>query len=311
MRSFRRFVLGALFLTLVMVMAACGGAGGDENDSASGDSGSADKGTVTVGSDSFAEAQIVAEMYAQVLEANGYTVERQLDIESREVRLPAMESGKIDIAPEYLASLLSVVDPKQTATGDPAEVASMLESALSDKGLETLEPSNVVDTNAFVVTQETADKNSLATVSDLAGPASDMTLGGPPECPQRPFCIPGLKDTYGVEFGDFKPLEYGATITALSGGAIDVGLLYSTDGSIAENNFVLLDDDKHLQAADNITPLVRSDTLSENPDIADLLNSVSAALTVDEITELNKRANVDVEDPADLAKEFLEDHDLL
>jgi osmoprotectant transport system substrate-binding protein len=294
-----------------MLMAACGGAGGDGNSSASGDSGGGDKGTVTVGSDSFAEAQIVAEMYAQVLEANGYTVERQLDIKSREIRLPAMESGKIDIAPEYLASLLSVIDPKQTASGDPQETASMLEQPLAAKGLETLEPSNVVDTNAFVVTQDTADKYSLATDSDLAGPAPDMTLGGPTECPQRPYCIPGLKDTYGVVFGDFKALEYGATITALSGGAIDVGLLYSTDGSIAENNFVLLEDDKHLQASDNITPLVRSETLSANPDIADLLNSVSAALTVDEITELNKRANVDVEKPADLAKEFLTKHNLI
>ncbi|HET7483634.1 MAG TPA: ABC transporter substrate-binding protein [Actinomycetota bacterium] len=311
MRRFRRVVLGAVLLALVMAMAACGGPGGDENNEPSGDNGGGDKGTVTVGSDSFAEAQIVGEMYAQVLEANGYTVERQLDIESREVRLPAMESGKIDIAPEYLASLLSVIDPKQTATGDPQEVASMLEQPLADKGLETLEPSDVVDTNAFVVTKETADKYDLATDSDLAGPAGDMTLGGPPECPQRPFCIPGLKDTYGVEFGDFKALEYGATITALKGGAIDVGLLYSTDGSIAENDFVLLEDDKHLQAADNITPLVSSDTLSEHPDIADLLNQVSAALDTAEITELNKRANVDVEKPADLAKEFLQNHDLI
>lgn len=306
MRRFRSTVLGA-FLLALLVMGACGGAGEDETDSGA-DAGG-DKGEVTVGSDSFAEAQIVAEMYALVLENAGYTVDRQTDLESREVRLPAMESGEIDIAPEYLASLLSVLDPKATPTADPTEVAAELEPLLAEKGLETLEPSDVVDTNAFVVTQETADEFSLATVGDLADVAGDMVLGAPAECPKRPFCIPGLKDVYGVEFGEFKALEYGATVTALEGGAIDVGLLFSTDGTIADKGFVVLEDDKGLQAADNITPLVRSEIL--DGEIEQLLNEVSAAITEEEITELNKRANVDVEDPADLAEEFLTDAGLI
>jgi len=305
MRRLRSFVLGAALLTLLL--AACGGPGGDEPNGAAGEGG--DKGTVTVGSDNFAEAQIVGEMYAQVLENAGYTVERQLDIESREVRLPAMEDGQIDIAPEYLATLLSVLDPKSTPTADPNQVATDLEPLLAERGLETLEASDVVDTNAFVVTQETADEHGLTTVSDLAGVAEDLVLGAPPECPKRPFCIPGLKDVYGVTFGDFKPLDYGATVTALDGGAIDVGLLFSTDGTIADKGFVVLEDDKGLQAADNITPLVRSEIL--DGEIEGLLNEVSAAITEEEITELNKRANVDVEDPADLAEEFLTDAGLL
>ena len=307
MRIFRSTVLGAFLLALLFV-SACGGAGEDETDTGS-ESAGGDKGEVTVGSDSFAEAQIVGEMYAQVLENAGYTVDRQLDLESREVRLPAMEDGEIDIAPEYLASLLSVLDPNATPTADPEEVASELEPLLADMGLETLEPSDVVDTNAFVVTQETADEFGLTTVSDLADVAGDMTLGAPAECPKRPFCIPGLKDVYGVEFGEFKPLEYGATVTALDGGAIDVGLLFSTDGTIADKGFVVLEDDKGLQAADNITPLVRSEIL--DGEIEELLNEVSAAITEDEITELNKRANVDVEDPATLAEEFLTDAGLI
>ncbi|HEX2240707.1 MAG TPA: ABC transporter substrate-binding protein [Actinomycetota bacterium] len=308
MRISRRIVLGALCAALFL--GACGTGGDDDGGTADGGAttGAEAKGELTVGSDNFAESQIVAEMYAQVLENAGYEVSRELGIESREIRLPAMESGDIDIAPEYLASLLSVLDPESTPSGDPAEVAAELEPLLSEKGLRLLQYSDVVDTNAFVVTQETSDEFSLTAVSDLAPVAGDMTLGAPHECPDRPFCIPGLKKVYGVEFGEFKALEYGATITALSGGAIDVGLLFSTDGSIAENNFVVLEDDKSLQAADNITPLVREDFPSEA--IA-LIDAVTAALDTDTITELNRRANVDVEDPADLAREFLENAGLL
>jgi osmoprotectant transport system substrate-binding protein len=305
MRRFRSTVLGAALLALLLVAAACGS--GEDDDGTTG--GSQEKGELTVGSDAFAEAQIMGEMYAQVLENAGYTINRQLDIEAREVRLPAMESGEVDIAPEYLASLLSVVDPSQTPSGDPEEAAQQLEQPLSEMGLTVLEPSNVVDTNALVVTQELADQEGLSQTSDLAPIAGELTLGGPTECPRRPFCIPGFEKTYGIEFGDFKALEYGASITALSGGEIDVALLFSTDGSIAENNFVVLEDDKNLQAADNITPLVREESL--NDEIESLLNEVSASIETDKITELNKRANVDVEDPKDLAEEYLNELGLL
>jgi osmoprotectant transport system substrate-binding protein len=316
MRQSRNAVLGAVLVALLLFGAACAGPGGDADDTGTDTAADEPKGELTVGSDSFAEAQIVGEMYAQVLEDAGYTVTRQLDLESREVRLPAMEKGEIQIAPEYLASLYSVLDPKAVEKADPGElgdpqvVIDALEPLLGEKGLAVLEPSNVIDSNAFVVSQEAADEFGLKTVSDLADVAGDMTLGGPPECPERPFCIPGLKEVYGVEFGDFKPLEYGATITALSKGAIDVGLLYSTDGSIAENGFVLLEDDKQLQSADSITPLVTEDVAGMQ-EVVDLLNSVSAALETDGITDLNKRANVDVEDPADLAAEYLTDKGLI
>ncbi|MFN2526097.1 MAG: glycine betaine ABC transporter substrate-binding protein [Actinomycetota bacterium] len=306
MRIPRRIVLGALCATLVL--GACG-TGGDDNEGAGGaTTGVEEKGELTVGSDNFAESQIVAEMYAQVLESAGYEVSRQLGIASREIRLPAMESGEIDVAPEYLASLLSVLDPESSPSGDPAEVAGELDPVLAEKGLKLLQYSDVVDTNAFVVTQETADEFSLIAVSDLEPVAGDMTLGAPAECPKRPFCIPGLKKVYNVAFGEFKALDYGPTITALGGGAIDVGLLFSTDGSIAENEFVVLEDDKSLQAADNITPLVKEDLPAE---AASLIDAVTAALDTETITELNRRATVDVEDPADLAREFLEDRGLL
>ena len=313
MRTVRKPVLGATLLAVALFAAACGGSGGDDGGNG-GDSGG-EKPELTVGSDNFAESQIVAEMYAQMLEAEGYEVSRQLGIESREVRLPAMESGEIDIAPEYVYTLLSVVLPESEAAsdpalaGDPEALAEELAPELEKQGLELLEPSDVIDTNALVVTEETSGELGVEEISDLVQHGPDLTLGGPTECPDRPLCLPGYQEVYGLEFGDFKSLEYGATITALQGGEIDVGLLFSTDGSIAENGFVLLDDDKNLQAADNIVPLVRSEIADE--EVQEILNEVSGAIETDAITELNKRANVDVEDPADLATEYLEELGLL
>lgn len=141
--------------------------------------------------------------------------------------------------------------------------------------------------------------------------ASQLTLGGPPECPKRPFCLPGLKETYGVEFADFKPLDIGGplTVKALANGQIDVGLLFSTSSAIPDNNFVLLEDDKSLQTAENITPVVRSEVLDDT--ITEQLNAVSAALDTDIITELNGRVELDREDPADVAADFLEQEGLL
>lgn len=309
MRRSRRTVLGASLLALALMLSACGDSGEDA-DSTGTDAGDTEsRGSITVGSDSFPEAQIVGEMYALVLEDEGYEVERQLDIDSREVRLPSMENGEIDVAPEYLASLLSVVDPESTPSGDPAEVAAELQPLLEERGLELLDYSNAVDTNAFVVTQETADEFGLVTMSDVAPVSDQLVLGAPPECPERPFCIPGLEEVYGIEFADYKPLEYGApTAQALSAGAIDIALLFSTDPLIGQNDFVLLEDDKSLQAADYITPLVTSEVAG---DVATLLNEVSAALETDTMTELNRRVAIDQEDAEDVAREFLEENGLL
>jgi glycine betaine/choline ABC-type transport system substrate-binding protein len=136
--------------------------------------------------------------------------------------------------------------------------------------------------------------------------AEQLTLGGPPECPERPFCIPGLEETYGIEFGDFKPLDVGGplTVKALENGQIDVALLFSTSSVIGDRGWVVLEDDKELQQAENITPVVNEE--AADPGIAELLNQVSAALTTQNVTELNGRVEIDGEDPADVAADFLE-----
>ena len=304
MRRSRSLVLGATLLALGLLLGACGSGGDDEEPTANG---AEEKGEVTVGDDSFAESLIVAEMYAQVLENAGYDVSRQ-STESREVRLPAMESGEIDVAPEYLATLVSVLDPDAGRVSTPEDATEVLEPLLEEKGLAVLEASEAVDTNVFVVTPEMAEQ--YTTLSDLAPDAGDLILGGPSECPTRPYCIPGLKDVYGIEFGTFEPLDYGpATVAALKQGAVDVALLFSTDGTIGEEGLVVLEDDMGLQAADNITPLVNAEILDD--EITKLLNAVSAVLTTENITELNTRVGVDQEDPEDVAAEFLEAEGLL
>jgi glycine betaine/choline ABC-type transport system substrate-binding protein len=159
---------------------------------------------------------------------------------------------------------------------------------------------------------------AAATSSPVSTPvanslASNLIFGGPPECPERPFCMIGLRETYGLEFKEFKPLDVGGPITveALAGGEIDVGLLFSSDPTIEARDFVTLDDDKGLQRADNLVPLISKALVDDHPDVASLLNSVTALLTQDELVELNRQATEDNADPRDIAANWLTDKGLL
>jgi osmoprotectant transport system substrate-binding protein len=308
MRNIRSSVLGAALLTLTLFAVACG-PGGDGTQDGGGDA--TQGGEVTVGAVAFPENQILGEMYAQTLEDAGYTVERQLNLETREVLQPAIQNEEIHIAPEYLSSLLLFLDPDAEASGDPEQVRSALEPLLADAGQALLESSPAQDQNALVVTQQTAGELGLQTTSDLAEVAGELTLGGPPECPQRPFCLPGFQRVYGIEFGNFVPLDAGGplTVEALQNGEIDVALLFSTDPAIEENGWVLLEDDQGLQSAENITPVVAESIL--DPTIEERLNAISAALDTATMTELNGQVSIDGEDPADVASGFLQEQGLL
>jgi osmoprotectant transport system substrate-binding protein len=294
----RSFLVGAF--TLLILGTACGSGGGAEE----GD-------RVVVGAVTFAENQIVAEMYARLLENAGYEVDREFNYQNRERLLPDLESGSIDLAPEYLASLLTAVDPDASPSSDPAENVAMLRPLLAEEDLSLLEPSDANDTNAFVVTRETASRLDLQSVSDLEPHESKLALGGPPECPERSFCIEGLKDLYEIEFGDFKPLDSGGplTVAALQSGEVDVALLFSTSGVIDARGWVVLEDDRELQSAENITPLIATDVL--NDEIADALNSLSDELSTRAMTELNARVEAKNEDVRAVAQDFLSSAGLL
>jgi osmoprotectant transport system substrate-binding protein len=265
--------------------------------------------TVRIGSTNFTEEVILAELYAQALEANGYTIDRRPNLGTRDIVEPALESSQIDIYPEYLASMLAfVTGGTQEGSSDPAETARQLQAALQPRHIAVLDYAPAADTNGFVVTRASADRYHLVKLSDLAPIAGQLVLGGAPECPGRPFCLAGLEKTYGITFRDFKPLDVGGplTVAALAAGQIDVGLLFTTDASIAPRRFVLLEDDKGLQRSDNIAPVVRDDVLSRLPaSFTTIVNGVSAQLTTQELTDLNRRVAVDHDDPKDAAGAWL------
>jgi len=267
-----------------------------------------------MGSANFPEQVILGELYSQILEANGYTIERHLNLGSREVVEPALESGQLDMYPEYLATAVAFITKDASkASTDPAATMKALQDALTPKNITVLDFSPAVDTNGFVVTKANADKFKLAKMSDLTAAAKDMVLGGPPECPQRPFCLIGLEQTYGAQFKEFKPLDAGGplTVAALDSGQIDIGLLFTTDPNITLKNLVLLDDDKKLQLADNIAPIVRNDILNRAPDLKDLAGRVSKALTTAELTDLNKQVGLDRKDAKDVAAAYLRSKQLI
>ena len=262
--------------------------------------------TIVVGvSGAFAENQLVAEMYAQVLEHAGYTVEREFDLRSREVSQSALESGQIDLKPEYMSSLLLFLDSNALASSDPTDVASQVGERLRPKSITVLTPSPAQDTNQFVANAKTAQEFNLTTLSSLAAVADRLTIGAPPECPLRPFCLPGLRDVYGILFEDFEPLDAGGpqTVAALKSDDVQIGLMFSTDPTIEANGFIPLLDDKHLQAAENITPVIRTEKL--NDEVRQLLDAVSARLSSDTVTELVGKVVIDGQDVAAVATAFL------
>lgn len=267
--------------------------------------------TITIGSAGFYEAVLMGEIYAGALEANGYTVERKLGLGARPVIQAALESGEVDLLPEYIGSALEFLNGGAgEASGDSAATAAKLQERFAPKGVTVLGYTPGQDQNGFVVRRETADQYELATMSDLAAVADQLVFGGPPECLTNPLCGIGLKDVYGIEFKEFKPLDACGPlgVTALVEKAIDVYEVCTTQPAIAQYDLVLLEDDKHLQPAENIAAVVRDDLLAQLPD-ADgfraILDDVAGRLTTPVLTALGVRIAVDQEDPADVAADWL------
>jgi len=292
----------ALVAALGLVAAACSS---DEGSSG----GEAVEGPpIVIGAQDFGESAILAEIYSQALEAAGYTASIQTLGGFRDISMGAFESGDINFAPEYVASLLEFLNEQAgEATGNVDESLAFLETALEPLGLEALEPAPGVDTNAFVVTAETAETLGLESLSDLAGVADQLTLGGPADCATNPFCIPGLQQAYDADLSaGFVGLDAGVVATALANGEIDVAVLFSTDGRIASENWVLLEDDRNMLAADNIVPVVTAELIDAyGEEMASVVNAVSAKITTPVLIELNRQFDVDKRDAREIAASWL------
>ncbi|HEV8420209.1 MAG TPA: ABC transporter substrate-binding protein [Actinomycetota bacterium] len=309
MRKPRKLVLGAALLAAGLVLAACGSG---EDGTTPGGSPASPKGTITIGvSGAFAENQLVAEMYAQVLEKAGYTVKRQLDLGGREVSDAALFGGQIDLKPEYLAFELPKLDANADTKGTAEQVYPRLQQAAEAKDLVALQFSPANSTNVFIVTPETAQKDSLTKMSDLAPVASQLVLGAPPDCDTNFACKEGLQQVYGITFKEIKSLDFGGpqTVAAIESGAVDVGELFSLDPTITQKGWTVLEDDKDLQPAGNFFPLVRKDKVTT--DLTNLLNSVTTKLTTDGMLALVGKVQVDKEDVKVVATQFLKDSGLL
>ncbi|WP_337061621.1 ABC transporter substrate-binding protein [Kineococcus sp. G2] len=288
-----------------LTLAACGA--GEDPLAADPSTEDAATDALVIGSANFPENELLAEMYAQVLEASGVEVERNFGIGSREIYLRALQDGSIDLIPEYSGALLAAVSeggvPEDVST--PEEVYEALEDALPD-GLTVLEQAEAQNKDSLTVTRATAEQYGLTSIADLAPVAGQLTAGGAPEFAERYQGLVGLKEVYGVEFAGYRPLDVGGplTVQALLDGDVQVANLFTTDSSIETNDLVVLEDPEDLFLAENVVPLISA--ARGNAQIAAVLNAFSETLTTEKLTEYLARVQVDKESVAEVASAYLE-----
>ncbi|WKX74356.1 ABC transporter substrate-binding protein [Streptomyces sp. XD-27] len=293
------------------VLAAGGGRSLEE-------SGGGDSGTLVIGSAPFTESRILAELYARVLEDAGYPTSIKT-VDARELYEPALEKGQVDVVPEYAATLAEFLNAKRHGS-DAAPVASpdvgttmaALRKLAEPRGLKVLPAGKAVDQNAFAVSAEFAAKHGLKTLSDLGKSKQKVTLAAGDECAKRPFCQPGLEKTYGIDVAGIDPLDVGSVQAkqAVKNGKDEMVLTVTTDATLDQFGLVLLEDDKHLQNADNVLPVVNAKSAGAKG-IEDALNKITRVLTTEDLTELNKKVDAERLKPVDVAGDYLKEKGLL
>jgi osmoprotectant transport system substrate-binding protein len=302
--ALRRETALATVAFVALVMAGCGG----ESESRGTATALGDD-TVTIGSFNFSESRLLAEIYGQALRADGFDVVIRAGVGPRELVHPALARGLVEFVPEYAGTALEAVSLGESlGASDVDATHDALVRALEEGPLVALDPAPAQTANAFVVTRATAEAFALSSISDLGPVASRLILGGPPECPNRPFCLRGLEETYDLDFAEFLKLDTGGPLThqALADGYVDVAVLFTTDPGIVGEGLVVLDDDRRLQPAENVTPIVHREVVEHfGPRLTQSVDAVSARLTTDELRALNGRLG-DGEAEADVARDWLE-----
>ncbi len=308
-------LLAALVLALGVV--ACG----DDDESSSEDGGETSASVIeanpdnegvelTIGSKNFDEQFILGEIYAQALEAAGYTIQTDLNLGSEQVALKALESGEVDGYPEYTSTALT-----SFFGFAPEDVAGDAQTAYEDsldefekEGLTVFAPTEFSSANAVGVLSSTAEELGLESISDLEGQSEDLTLAGSPECRQRIDCLKGLEDNYGLSFGEFTPVDIELRYEVLDKEDADLSILFTTDGQLAESeDYTILEDDQSLLPAGNILFVTTQEAVEEaGPDYQETIELVQGELTLEVMQELNARVSLDREKPEDVAADYLQ-----
>lgn len=260
-------------------------------------------GPIVIGSQAYYSNEIIAEIYAQALEGAGIAVTRQFNIGQRDAYMPSIQSGAIQLFPEYTGNLLQFFDKSATQT-TPDAVYAALKSALPE-GLAVLDQATATDQDSYTVTKAFADKYGLSSIADLSKVTVPLTLGGNPELAGRPYGPAGLKRVYGIDIG-FSPTG-DTTEAALVAGTINVADIYTSDPKIATDHLLVLKDPKGLILASNVVPLVSASVAGR---IGAVINAVQAALTPEALVELNRQSTVDQKSAAAIAKAFLAENHL-
>jgi len=258
---------------------------------------------VVIGSTNFSEQIILGNIYAQALKKHGIEAKTRLNLGNREIVAPALRSGDLDIVPEYIGALLNYFDRNASESTEQDITAALIKKLPPD--LVILTPSQASDKTAWAVHADTAKKYNLKKISDLAPIANQLIIGGPPELATRSLGLAGFKRVYGIEFKSFKSLDISGPLTrlALNTHKIDVATIVTTQGDLSKQNWVVLQDDKHLQPSQNIVPLVRKAVLT--PEISKTLNEVSAKLTTEDLSKLNQQVDLDHKDALSVATQWV------
>jgi len=329
-RSIRRSLAAVLSVGTLFLATACAGddlssgsdkSGSDTSPTATTSESSSETtttagGPITLAGQNFPEATLVASMYDQLLTKAGYTVTEKL-VDSRDGYMADFPGG-VDIVPEYVGGIVNFLNAKANGdnatpfdAGDGAQLAEQGKSLLDAAGITLLDQSAATDTNAFMVTKDYSEKNGVTKLSDLEG--KSVKLAAAPDCEGRLDCEGGLTDQYGINVTEVLPLGYASdqTYQSVLSGESQLGETSTTDGTLDSQGLLVLEDDKHIQPAQNLVPAVSTEFLSAHPDVADVLNPLMAALTTENLTELNGKIAVDRQKPEDVAKDFLTQNGLL
>jgi osmoprotectant transport system substrate-binding protein len=315
----RRLQLTALLCGAALALSACAG-----NKAFNGGSGSSPTGsggasgqTIVVGGANFTEMLIMQAMYVELLQHAGFTTDT-VTADNREIYFPELSKGNIDVVPEYAATLAEFLnlgangkDAKPIATNDAQATVQAMRPLAEKQNVKILEPAKAADQNGFAVTKQFADANHITTLSELGALKKPVTLAATEECPTRPFCEPGLKNTYGIDVSSVLPTGFGTPQTkqAVQSDQAQLGLVATTDGTLGQFDLVLLKDDKHLQLADNLVPAVNADVASDR--LVKALDSLSSVLTTDDLVELNRKVDAERLQAKDVAHDYLTSKGLL